>query len=370
MKKIGIAIAITLVFNAAFTLVLFNNLKNSKEEFKTEETLPVHFANYKDGLINTKPYLPVPIDFVSASAKVTPAVVNITTKSAGGYDVAGGSGVIIASDGYIITNNHVIEEGSSIEVTLNNKRTYQAKLIGSDPFTDLALIKIKASGLSVLEYGNSDRVQVGEWVMAVGNPFNLASTVTAGIVSAKGRNIHILQGTYSIETFIQTDAVVNPGNSGGALVNARGDLIGINTAIISESGGYQGYSFAIPSNLVEKIVRDLKEYGVVQRAILGVAIADVDDKIAEDLDLPAIEGVFIRDVNPNSSAEDAGLRPSDVVIGVNGVKTSSVPELQEQIARYRPGDAVTLDVIRKNRKFRKYDVVLKNLHNTTSMVRR
>lgn len=363
MKKLGITIAVTLLLNAAFTLFLFNGLKSSVEEKLKQENSAVQFAryDYQRGAVNASPAanVNIPEDFVETADIVTQAVVNITVKSRNSYEsLAGGSGVIISPDGYIITNNHVIEGGGKIEVTLFNKNNYTAQLIGKDPNTDLALLKIEAFGLHALRYGDSDNVQVGEWVLAVGNPFNLNSTVTAGIISAKGRNINILPGLYAIESFIQTDAVVNPGNSGGALVNMRGDLVGINSAIMSQTGGYEGYSFAIPSNLVKKIIRDLKEFGAVQRAMLGISIQDVNNEIANDLSLPYVEGVLVTDVNSDSSAEVAGIRKNDVIIGVNGIKTKSIPELQEQIARFRPGDAVSLDLIRFGKKIKKNDVVL------------
>ncbi|MBV6655800.1 MAG: trypsin-like peptidase domain-containing protein [Mameliella sp.] len=300
-------------------------------------------------------------DFVNTSKLVTSAVVNINTLSASGYRVSSGSGVIIAKDGYIITNHHVIEDGATYEITMYDKRKLEAELIGSDPTTDLALLKVDARGLKPVLYGDSDQVEVGQWVLAVGNPFNLSSTVTAGIVSAKARNINILRGSYSIESFIQTDAVVNPGNSGGALVNERGELIGINTAIISESGGYEGYSFAIPSNLVRKVVRDIREFGEVQRAILGVGIAEVNGEIAGQQSLPGVAGVYINNVSRGSSAAEAGLREGDVLISINSIKTNSVPELQEQIALFRPGDKISLEFYRDGQKFRRDNVVLQSL---------
>jgi serine protease Do len=308
-------------------------------------------------------------DFRSVSAAVTESVVNITTLSVTGYRIASGSGVIVERNGYIITNYHVVEDGSEYEVTLSDKRKFSAKMVGSDPTTDLALLKITAGGLRPVDYGNSDVVEVGEWVLAVGNPFNLSSTVTAGIVSAKARNINILQGSYSIESFIQTDAVVNPGNSGGALVNADGKLVGINTAIISESGGYEGYSFAIPSNLVQKVIRDLKDFGEVKRAILGVGIADINAEMAEDLGLPTVDGVYITSVKPGGSAFNAGIRKGDVIIEVNGISTSSVPELQEQVARFRPGDRISVEYFRNGRKYYKQNIPLKGLESTVSSFR-
>lgn len=372
MKKVGIAIAATLLLNAAFTLFLFNGLKSSVQAGFSEQANPkVQLASYdfNSPQVNAKPAsnFYIPEDFVETANIVTQAVVNITVNSRSSVEPSsGGSGVIISQDGYIITNNHVIDGGGKVEVSLYNKRIYKAKVVGKDPYTDLALLKIDATGLKPLSYANSDIVQVGEWVLAVGNPFNLTSTVTAGIVSAKGRNINILQGMYSIESFIQTDAVVNPGNSGGALVNMKGELVGINAAIMSETGAYEGYSFAIPSNLVQKIMLDLKEFGMAQRALLGVRIKDVDNEIAADFDLGNVEGVLIRTVDPGSGAEEAGLQMNDIIIGVNGVKTASVPELQEQIARFRPGDSVALDIIRNGRRIKKGDVVLRGMDDETS----
>lgn len=300
-------------------------------------------------------------DFRLVSKKVTPTVVNIVSRGATGYRLSGGSGVIISSGGYIITNNHVIEDASIIEVTLSNRRTYTALVAGKDQQTDLALIKIDAKNLQPLRYANSDLVEVGEWVLAVGNPFNLASTVTAGIVSAKARNINILSGAYSVESFIQTDATVNPGNSGGALVNTSGELIGINTAIITKSGMSEGYSFAIPSNIVRKVITDLMRYGKVQRAILGVQIDEVTDEIAADKRLPGVAGILIKSVTEGGGASESDLRAGDVIISINGVSTASIPELQEQISRYSPGDRISLEYFRSGKQFRKDGIELKRL---------
>jgi serine protease Do len=310
--------------------------------------------------------LAFPSDFINTSKRVTNAVVNITTYTDSGYPRANGSGVVYSGDGYIITNNHVVEGSDWMEVTLSDKRKYRAKKIGSDRTTDLALLKIDVNGLTPITIGNSDQVQVGEWVLAVGNPFNLTSTVTAGIVSAKGRNLNIIEETYSIESFIQTDAVVNPGNSGGALVNTHGELVGINTAILSETGGYEGYSFAIPSNLVKKVVRDFKDYGEVRRAVLGVVIGEVDGNLARRLDLPFVGGVYISEVNPNSSASAAGLRNGDIIVGVNNRKISTVPELQEQVAQYRPGDSIDLRYYRNGRTYDLKGVKLKGISSAVS----
>ncbi len=317
-----------------------------------------------------------PTDFIQAAEVATPAVVNIRALIESGNSIWGGgaltgssgSGVVVSPDGYIVTNHHVVEKSGEIKVTLADKRTYTAKLIGSDPSTDIALIKIEEQELPFVVFGNSDSVRVGEWVLAVGNPFNLESTVTAGIVSAKGRNINILSGASSIESFIQTDAAVNPGNSGGALVNTNGELIGVNTAIITESGSYEGYSFAIPSNLVKKVVRDLREYGKTQRAYLGVGIQDLDSETARDLGLPNAEGVLINRVASEGAASDAGLKAGDVVIGVNDTHVRSTSELQEYVGRFRPGEAVQVDYWREGKKFRSR-ITLKDLNNSTQVAR-
>ncbi len=313
-----------------------------------------------------------PTDFIVASKRVTPAVVNIKALESSGFDwwnsnslgVSSGSGVIISPDGFIVTNNHVVENGEKFEVTLFNHREYEAKLIGTDPSTDLALLKIKEKNLPFLKSGNSDSLKVGEWVLAVGNPFNLESTVTAGIVSAKGRNIDILEGDYTIESFIQTDAAVNPGNSGGALVNTSGELVGINTAIITRSGRYEGYSFAIPSDLVQKVIRDIRDYGEVQRGLLGVRIGPVTSQRAKQLDLPSVEGIFVSNVTSGGGAAEAGIKKGDVIIGINDIKVSSIPELQEQVGRFRPGDSIRIKYIR-NGKEHKAIVTLKDKYNST-----
>ncbi|HMO38994.1 MAG TPA: trypsin-like peptidase domain-containing protein [Saprospiraceae bacterium] len=300
-------------------------------------------------------------DFTKVARQVTGAVASISAFNVTGYRVASGSGVVITTDGYIVTNYHVVQEGQRFEVALPDKRSLPARVVGVDESTDLALLRVAAEGLPALALGDSDQLEVGEWVLAVGSPFDLYSTVTAGIVSAKARNINILQGIYAIESFIQTDAVVNPGNSGGALVNTQGELVGINTAIISESGGYEGYSFAIPVNLVKKVMADMRQYGEVKRAVLGVNISDVNARIAADLSLPGIEGVYVTHVNEGSSAYEAGLRMGDVIISVNGTRVSSVPELQERVALYRPGDRVSLEYYREGRKHRSDNVVLKSM---------
>ncbi|GIV39496.1 MAG: serine protease [Thermonema sp.] len=259
-----------------------------------------------------------------------------------------GSGVLISEDGYLITNYHVIEGAYEIQVLLWDQRYFEAEVIGIDSSTDLALLKIDADGLAFLPFGNSDQVQVGEWVLALGNPFDLSFTVTAGIISAKARNINIIreEDGLQIESFLQTDAVVNPGNSGGALVNLRGELIGINTAIASQTGSYSGYSFAVPSNLVRKVAYDLLEYGEVQRAILGVQIQDLDIETARAYKLPHLNGVLIRAVNANSGAEEAGLKAGDIILMVDSLPVRNMSELQERIALHYPGEVVKVTFLR------------------------
>ncbi len=279
-----------------------------------------------------------------------------------------GSGVILSSDGYIVTNNHVIDDAEKVKVVLNDKREFEAKVIGSDETTDLALLKIDADNLPTIKFGNSEMLKLGEWVLAVGNPFNLTSTVTAGIVSAKGRNIGINQADMSIEAFIQTDAAVNPGNSGGALVNMNGELVGINTAIASQTGSYAGYSFALPSSIVQKVVSDLKQYGRVQRAILGVSIGDVTAKIAKDYNLDKIEGVFVGGTTPGSGAAEAGIKEGDVILNIDDVPVNSPAQLQEQISKHNPGDQVNV-LIKRDNKPKQFKVTLRNMHGDTKIMK-
>lgn len=262
--------------------------------------------------------------------------------------MASGSGVIISADGYIATNNHVIEDADEVEVTLFDNRTYRAKVIGLDVTTDLALLKITGENLPHLNFGNSDQINVGEWVLAVGNPMDLNSTVTAGIVSAKGRNINLLRADseYAIESFIQTDAAVNKGNSGGALVNMQGELIGINTAIASRTGYYAGYSFAIPATIARKVMEDLLSFGEVRRGILGVQIQSVNADLAERNRLNTLKGAYVSEVNKSSGAEEAGIRKGDVIISVNNIEVNNSSELQEQVSRYRPGDKISIQILR------------------------
>lgn len=359
-----------------------------------------HPANFEDmqnqharyaSMFNSKESS-VGFDFVKVAETSTPAVVHIKShfeaeKTASpqgqgdvnpfeffkdhGFDfemprgpgIATGSGVIITQDGYIVTNNHVIHKASKVEITMNDKRTYIAEVVGTDKSTDLALLKIDEKNLKFMSFGNSDDVKVGEWVAAVGNPMNLTSTVTAGIVSAKGRSIDLLrseENLYAIENFIQTDAAINPGNSGGALVSTNGQLVGINTAIASQTGSYTGYGFAIPVNLVKKVMDDLLKFGKVQRGVLGVAILEISQDLAEKEGLKELKGVLVQEVTLDGSASKAGVKKGDVIDKVNGVEVNSVSGLQEVIGKYRPGDKVTLLINRKG-EIKELTAVLKGL---------
>jgi serine protease Do len=284
------------------------------------------------------------------------------------YQEATGSGVIISNDGFIVTNNHVIEKSDKIKIILHDKREFEARLVGTDPDTDIALLKIEAENLPFLIWGNADELKLGEWVLAVGNPFNLTSTVTAGIVSAKSRGIGIIGGQLPLESFIQTDAAVNPGNSGGALVSTNGELVGINTAIASRTGSYSGYSFAIPSGIVRKVVEDLKQFGEVQRALLGVSIQSVNAELAREYGLDQIEGVYVAEVTEDGAAREAGIEKGDVIVAINGHKVNSNSELQEQIGKHRPGDQVEVLVKRKNKE-KPFSVKLRNTKGGTGIVK-
>ena len=282
--------------------------------------------------------------------------------------VGTGSGVIISDDGYIVTNNHVIQNADKIEVVLNDKRSYEAKLVGTDRYMDIALLKIEETQLPFMEYGNSDDLMIGEWVLAVGNPFNLTSTVTAGIVSAKARNINANESKFAIESFIQTDAAVNPGNSGGALVDTKGNLVGINTAIASNTGAFTGYSFAVPVNMVKKVVADLIKFGEVQHAYLGVSIANIDAQVAKELKLDKIEGVLIAGVSPNGAASEAGLKNGDIILSIEDKPINAVSELHEQISNFRPGDKIKI-FVKRDGKTQPFNVVLRNRQGNTDLVK-
>jgi Do/DeqQ family serine protease len=282
--------------------------------------------------------------------------------------IGSGSGVIISEDGYIVTNNHVVKGSNLISVVLYDKREYEGKLVGQDPYSDLALIKIDEKDLPKMEIGNSDETKLGEWVLAVGNPFNLTSTVTAGIISAKARNLGLNGNRMSIESFLQTDAAVNPGNSGGALVDTKGRLIGINTAIESRTGSYSGYSFAIPVTIVKKVVSDLKEYGEVQRAFIGVSIRTVDANLADDLNIDKIEGVYVADLNEGGAAEESGIKKGDIILNVEGKDVNSSAELQEQVSKFHPGDKISV-LIKRDGERQQIDVVLRNRLGNTEVIK-
>jgi len=344
---------------------------------------------------------PEGLNFVAAAAATTPAVVHVMTeykaepqqhsrmqmdpflrqffgdqfegrqREPQGGGEGSGSGVIIAANGYIVTNNHVIDKASKITVVLDDKRKYDAELVGADPSTDLAVLKVKADNLPFIKYGNSDEVKVGQWVLAVGNPFNLNSTVTAGIISAKGRSIGILakeQNGMGVESYIQTDAVVNPGNSGGALVNTNGDLIGINSAISSHTGSFEGYAFAVPSSIVSKVVDDLLKYKVVQRALLGVRIQEVDARLASEKKLNTLNGVYVQGLGDKSSAAAAGLKVGDIITDINGIAVNTASQLQEQVSRFRPGDKIKVGYLRGSSK-QVASATLFNASNTTAVVK-
>lgn len=283
-----------------------------------------------------------------------------------------GSGVIITEDGYIVTNNHVVDGADKLEVLLNDNSTYEAKIIGTDEATDLALIKIDASGLSAITFGDSEAVKVGEWVLAVGNPFGFNSTVTAGIVSAKARSLsqNSRNGNMGIESFIQTDAALNPGNSGGALVNLKGELIGINSAIYSNTGSYTGFSFAIPTTIVKKVITDIRQYGTVQRAVLGCTVIELDAKLAKEKNITAVKaGVLVNSVNDRSTAKELGLEPDDVITAINGVSVASFPQLVEQMNKFRPGEQISVTFYRDNKKQTK-SATLRNTQGNTNITKK
>lgn len=336
------------------------------------QATPVNNTNFAKTVNVKAGSNPVPFDFKMAAHKSMPVVVHISARESakaaqnnrnyddnpfrfffgdgaspfGGPKQGTGSGVIYSHDGYIITNNHVVEFADEVDVTLYDNRKFRAKVIGTDPKVDLAVIKIEADDLPTLNLADSDKAEIGEWVLAVGNPFDLTSTVTAGIISAKGRSINILGGGQAIESFIQTDAAVNPGNSGGALVDLNGNLLGINTAIATQTGSYAGYSFAIPVNLMSRIIDDIIEYGSFQRAYLGVSISELDNDYATELGVDITQGVVIEELIDGGSAQYAGLLPKDIIIAVAGREIKTVPELQEAIGQTKVGDTITLTVMR------------------------
>jgi serine protease Do len=412
MKKIGL-IVLAAFLGGAVAIGAYKLLERNYDGYSLTEKQNMMFANNPIKISSAGT-----VDFVQAAAAVSPAVVHIKTtygtKTAnteeqgssmedmfgqlfggGGRRVqrqpsaASGSGVILTADGYIVTNNHVVDNADKIEVILSNRRKVTAKVIGKDANTDLALIKIDVNGLPFVKMGNSDNVQVGEWVLAVGFPLDLQTTVTAGIVSAKARNIGILNreqqqptreeyqeylrtgkrpdrpANNSIESYIQTDAAINPGNSGGALVNANGELVGINAAIASETGRNEGYGFAIPVNLAKKILEDFKQYGAVKRGYIGVSFRALDADAAEELNIKEINGLYVNEVIPNGGAAAAGIKQGDIIKKVDGIEIFDSPDLQEKIGRMRPGDKVALTVLKTDGATKNVSVTLKPESNVT-----
>jgi serine protease Do len=363
MKKI-IGVFLIALAGGAVSLGLYKvfEKKQIPYSYSAQDRVPVSRTDYMPGAPFNEP------DFETAAAISVHAVVHVKTefqRRSSVYDdffdffnngqpfrgqmnpmTAYGSGVIISPDGYIVTNNHVVQDADNITITMNDKRVFKASIIGSDPSTDLALIKIEEQNLPFLTYGNSDDVKIGQWVLAVGNPFNLTSTVTAGIVSAKARDINILGSQGAIESFIQTDAAVNPGNSGGALVNTKGELIGINAAIASGTGNYVGYSFAIPVNIVKKVVDDYMKYGKIQRAYLGISYNEIDNEFAKDKGLPVTQGIYVEDLVEGGAAAQSGIKKADVIVKIENAPVNTKSEMLEVIGQHNPGDKISLGIIR------------------------
>ena len=398
MEKIKRIISMFAIAFAGAVLAVFLYTKYNvrSQQVMIRETAPIHLTNQ---LTNESPQGQLP-DLTQAAEKSVHGVVHIKVKMQqqmnnmednplydfffgpgrpGGADPRGnrerpqyamgsGSGVIISSDGYIVTNNHVVDDAVDVQVILDDNRQFKAKVIGRDPNTDIALVKVDAKDLPYLVWGNSDELKLGEWVLAVGNPFNLTSTVTAGIVSAKSRSIGIMSGQMPLESFIQSDAAVNPGNSGGALVNSRGDIVGINTAIASQTGTYSGYSFAIPAAIAQKVVGDIKKYGEVQRAVLGVMMQSVNDSIARADKLDKTAGAYVRSTTEDGAARKAGIREGDIIVSINGNSINTSSQLQEQIGKLSPGNEITVGYLRKG-ELKEVKVVLRNMKGDTSIVK-
>jgi serine protease Do len=370
MKKTIIPVIVTAAITSMATLWGFSRFSDKALFTSTDAKIPIHYAS-NSGATATQP-----VDFTPAAESAVPSVVHVKTLTQGktflaqdpfGFyepqqyrtpdQMGAGSGVIISADGYVITNNHVVQGADQVQVTFNDRNTQIAKVVGTDPSTDIAVLKIEGKDLPYMELGNSDNVKLGQWVLAVGYPLNLDATVTAGIVSAKSRDLGMNQRaskSNAVESYIQTDAAVNPGNSGGALVNVQGQLIGINAAIASPTGSYAGYSYAIPSNLALKVASDIIKFGVVQRGFLGASLVDlksVNEKSAAELglrtgDFRNAKGVLVANLTANSGAAAAGIKKGDLITGINGTSVNSVPQLTEQVARYHPGDKVSIDYIR------------------------
>lgn len=391
-KRNIILVILASVFISAITSAMVFRFTQKERIVTVQQTQPVKFAN----LPGAPREIPMALDFTYSARVSTPGVVHVMSTSVqkqqqqtynpfrdlfGDHffwgpqqhqyqpqpSTASGSGVIVSPDGYIVTNNHVIKGADEIEIVTYDNKKFTATLVGTDPSTDIAVLKVDQTGLPFLSFGNSDSVEIGSWVLAVGNPFNLSSTVTAGIVSAKGRNINILESQTAIESFIQTDAAVNPGNSGGALVDISGRLIGINTAIASPTGAYAGYSFAVPANLVKKVVNDLREYGVVQRGFLGVTIRNIDSDLAKEMNTNDLSGVYVEEVLEGSAADDAGIKQKDVIKTINGIEVNTSPKLQEVVAQYRPGDNLNIRYVREG-KIKETTITLKNKNKGTDFI--
>ncbi len=376
------------IFSAFGSIFVYSHISHgTNQKLITQTNIP---AEKPSPVVLTSMQVPSgPVDLTYAAEKTVQAVVHVRVRSTVAYDdeydnplfqffnqnnmrqqprkITGfGSGVIISSDGYIVTNNHVVDQADSIQVTLYNNKTYNAKVIGRDPDTDIALLKIKADNLPVIKFGDSENLKLGEWVLAVGNPFNLTSTVTAGIVSAKGRSLD-LDGSYKLESFIQTDAALNMGNSGGALVNTKGELVGITCAIVSPTGTYSGNSFAIPVNIVKKTVADLKQYGRAQRAVIGVNIQEVTSDLAAKEKLENVSGAYVASVIQGGAAEEAGIKPKDVIVKIDDENIASPSQLQEIVAEHHPGDKINISFFR-NGKEESLNVELRNVDGNTAVV--
>lgn len=377
LKFLGIVL-LALVTSVITSIYVIEKKYPKVEKTQGYITEPLQYVNYTGQQM---------VDLTNAAYKTIHAVVHVRTKTEVEYynpfydfffgeanstmkrPVLGyGSGVIVSSDGYIITNNHVIKDAENISVKLNDNREFDAKVVGTDPNTDLAVLKVDVNGLEFVEFGNSDELRLGEWVLAVGNPFNLTSTVTAGIISAKSRNLDILPGQYSIESFIQTDAALNHGNSGGALVNVEGLLVGINTAIMSPSGAYSGNSFAVPVSIVKKVYEDIKEFGAPQHPKLGISPVDVDATIAKEQNLDKVAGILIKDLSSEGAAQSAGMKKGDIIVKIQGKNVDNISQLQEQLNRFRPGNKINVDVLR-NGKLMTFETELKNIQGTTSLMK-
>lgn len=390
MKKTSFILMLAMLFVAASC----NQKQNAEPQ--EEEPQPVATIEQQQPVVQRTAFVPVgdTPDFVNAAEKSVDAVVHIKTKilrqtntyndffgallqqfygmpgqTQKQYLEAYGSGVVLTPDGYIVTNNHVVEGADEVEITFNNHVKKAATIIATDPTTDLALIKVEGSDYDFLTFGDSDNVRIGEWVLAVGNPFQLSSTVTAGIVSAKARDISILGEGTSVESFIQTDAAVNPGNSGGALVNLKGELVGINAAIASHTGSYEGYSFAIPSNIVRKVVDDLLLYGETQRGYLGVQVGEMTEELAEKCGLDTPQGLYVAVVTEGGAAEKSGVKNGDAIISINGKKVNTYTQLIESVRQYRPGDQVNVEVVRAGQHMN-FDVTLLNESGNVEIVKK